>query len=504
MHAEVNWLEREDKIIEGLDPLGIEVVSINLYSALLPGITNVTDRARYYSFYPWVLHRFAQNSSIPHTSLGWCQWLRQLDFAYAVASVAYQLSNDIQDNSAAGVVGSNRAHALLKQVRQSDERVDIQSSTQLNTAGKVPTGGAYFKNPEGGFGQYYKVPLEMLGMLVRDEDHSPGYQLTCYAGLRVAQSVDQPSAFRDLIDLSASPYARFSELAALGAQLNPSAIQPKSEEEQLLRRLFLGNDDELCQGQDQGQRAWRRNSLLLALRFINDRDALRWDTFVPEFRWACTSWTLSSGIPWHVPDAMRDVATAWAMYHRNDLLNYALECLFWVALHRMDEGNFTPRDIAHSLTGLACAAIPQTKDHPDLPALAGSVSAWMQACALPRSKAESAGEKPRATRSWAEYLEEAVKAGDMPATAGWAIRLLGRLASDHGTFVSHPFEVMPQAAKLIASPGTLHLGTWLRRGAERASESLTTFLEELTLEWILYRHLRVATRKLANQGDFDL
>lgn len=26
---------------------------INIYGQLLPGITNVTDRARYYSFYPW-------------------------------------------------------------------------------------------------------------------------------------------------------------------------------------------------------------------------------------------------------------------------------------------------------------------------------------------------------------------------------------------------------------------------------------------------------------------
>ena len=60
--------------------------------------------------------------------------------------------------------------------------------------------------------------------------------------------------------------------------------------------------------------------------------------------------------------------------------------------------------------------------------------------------------------------------------------------------------IMPQAAKLIDSPDILHLGTWLKRVTERAAESFTTFLEELVLEWILYRHLRVATRKLANQG----
>lgn len=38
--------------IRGLDHLGVQAPCINIYGRLLPGITNVTDRARYYSFYP--------------------------------------------------------------------------------------------------------------------------------------------------------------------------------------------------------------------------------------------------------------------------------------------------------------------------------------------------------------------------------------------------------------------------------------------------------------------
>lgn len=51
------WLKSSK--VNGLDQLGIQVISIALYSDLLPGITNVTDRVRYYSFYPWLLHRYA-------------------------------------------------------------------------------------------------------------------------------------------------------------------------------------------------------------------------------------------------------------------------------------------------------------------------------------------------------------------------------------------------------------------------------------------------------------
>jgi hypothetical protein len=47
--------------IKGRDHLGIQVVSMSLYSQLLPGLTNVTHRIRYYSFYPWILHRYAND-----------------------------------------------------------------------------------------------------------------------------------------------------------------------------------------------------------------------------------------------------------------------------------------------------------------------------------------------------------------------------------------------------------------------------------------------------------
>jgi hypothetical protein len=54
---EIDWILRDRKVIDGLDHLGIELVSVNLYQAMLPGLTNVTERARYYAFYPWTVHR---------------------------------------------------------------------------------------------------------------------------------------------------------------------------------------------------------------------------------------------------------------------------------------------------------------------------------------------------------------------------------------------------------------------------------------------------------------
>ena len=56
---DVGWVEPA-KPIRGLDHLGVQAPCIALYAQLLPGITNVTDRARYYSFYPWLIRSFEQ------------------------------------------------------------------------------------------------------------------------------------------------------------------------------------------------------------------------------------------------------------------------------------------------------------------------------------------------------------------------------------------------------------------------------------------------------------
>ncbi|MEO7381086.1 MAG: hypothetical protein ABIV25_05025, partial [Paracoccaceae bacterium] len=46
--------------IGGIDHLGTQSPCQLVYAQLVPGITNVTDRARYYSLYPWVIWSFDQ------------------------------------------------------------------------------------------------------------------------------------------------------------------------------------------------------------------------------------------------------------------------------------------------------------------------------------------------------------------------------------------------------------------------------------------------------------
>lgn len=51
------WAENSG-FMTGRDPLGIQNSSISLYAALLPGMTNLTLRIRYYGLYCWLLKEY--------------------------------------------------------------------------------------------------------------------------------------------------------------------------------------------------------------------------------------------------------------------------------------------------------------------------------------------------------------------------------------------------------------------------------------------------------------
>src|SRR5947208_6755144 len=117
-NQDLDWLERDRQIIKGLDHLGIQVVSANLYTFLLPGITNVTDRARYYSFYPWVVDRYARNGPTQRDRIAWLTWIRRFDFAFCMASVAYEFACETFETAATAVVGGDTARELLRGVQK--------------------------------------------------------------------------------------------------------------------------------------------------------------------------------------------------------------------------------------------------------------------------------------------------------------------------------------------------------------------------------------------------
>jgi hypothetical protein len=125
---DIDWLARDQDFTEGQDHLGIQVVSTNIYARLLPGISNLTDRARYFSFYPWVLDTYARNCAEKSPD-AWRTWIRRHEFTFSAASIAAENAKKVSDDAAGGLIGARAARRFLK--RNTVESVDIHANTRL-------------------------------------------------------------------------------------------------------------------------------------------------------------------------------------------------------------------------------------------------------------------------------------------------------------------------------------------------------------------------------------
>jgi hypothetical protein len=139
------------------------------------------------------VHRYAQEGPKLRTKAAWRNWFRALNFTYAVVCIAHEQKLGYDLGSA--VVGAERASLLVKGQPPS-AKIDLRSLSAVEESGAVPQSGFYFKNPEGGFGQYYKGPLRELGVL---REHGtatwPDVQLWNYAGKKIAQTLDHHDGF---------------------------------------------------------------------------------------------------------------------------------------------------------------------------------------------------------------------------------------------------------------------------------------------------------------------
>src|SRR3989344_1327219 len=86
----------------GLDPLGLQATSIRIYQSLVPNITNITNRLRYYAYFPWLvsLYEKLHHSDDPAK---FANFMRRGEALYALATLV-----DVQQGSD-GLGGSNWA-----------------------------------------------------------------------------------------------------------------------------------------------------------------------------------------------------------------------------------------------------------------------------------------------------------------------------------------------------------------------------------------------------------
>ncbi|KCZ83534.1 hypothetical protein HAD_13069 [Hyphomonas adhaerens MHS-3] len=485
MRVEAAWVKPPPQI-GGLDHLAVQAPCINIYSRLLPGITNVTDRARYYSFYPWLIWALDQAG---HNQFNdeFIERFRRADCLFSLIATRHAATagENFEDHAAA-IVGSNTLSPVASSLEK-DGKVTL-SDYSLRDGAKQ----RYFLNRLGGLGQYYIGVFAELSIL--DGDSSRGIKYTRQIGEQIAKSVDH-SVNRDLfLSVVDADVVTASELEALSS-FCPCQLSKNDKEQSVLVDLFsaqglFADPDALP----------RRQSLqsILGLTELLDNEGEQ----ISESAFRACAYTgfLPSGLTWEVPPNLKSNRINWAIYARNEILSIAVQGLFYAVLDAYEASGLRLDSAAQVVDWYlsepeTIAALSELGVHNSYSDYLGSAAAWVpdlqnwRAPLHEMSLMERVAELTRASKS-ADGRREIVSAGlriflalghrdvDLPSP-------YADLIFDRGYFLHYPANLKTFEHHTSK--------TW-------AQMSMRDVLRWLLVEWGIELHLRVALRKLRGQS----
>ena len=156
----IGWLERPTEKV-GLDNLGTQQPSIFIYTQLLPGVTNVTDRVAYFGFYPWFLLAFEKR--FPDASEAELKSeLRRADCLFTLIAERHAIISKDHDDSIHGAACAGR-----QKLRPAAETLSKGGTLVIDE---------YANRNEDNAKQYFKNPLVPL-----HSDYDSGSGANCWS-----------------------------------------------------------------------------------------------------------------------------------------------------------------------------------------------------------------------------------------------------------------------------------------------------------------------------------
>jgi hypothetical protein len=303
------WTVQEDK--QGLDPLGMQNTSITLYQGLLPGISNVTLRVRYYGLHTFLLAQFARKHHSADED-DWCSFLRRGEALYALLA-----QHNTQDGGVAGTRWATR------KLNDAGDRIAFAAATD-----RRPT-GQYLRQKFGAFGAAYSSQLQVVGLITQAEKHA--LPVPTALGWKLADqfAAEVGRAGTLFLQVAERGHVTPDELTRMAA-LAPSAIGEDTAERQLYEDLLLAPGAEV-----HVPAARRRETLRLVLHTASE---LGWLPDADETRWVSYSGHDGEGNPLvDLPAADAEQRYRWRIYHANDLTHVCHETLLRFVLEVLGE-----------------------------------------------------------------------------------------------------------------------------------------------------------------------
>jgi len=481
MRIDTAWVAPPN-VIGGLDHIGTQGPCILIYSQLLPGITNVTDRARYYSFYPWLVWSF--NTRHPGADFErFVELYRRADCLFTLIAERHarvDVGTDPEQHGPAMVGRQQLTPAVT--LLAAGQKIRLSSY-----ATREEVSVRYFANRLGGLNQYYAGTLYQLGIL--SNASRPWFRFTHDRGEPLAQAFDEGVPGVLFWSILEGDTVTADNLDALSS-FCPCAMCAAETEHRWLVDLFFDR-----QGWYAESGVQRRKSLALILDLVQSlRDADSEDLDGGVFRAAVYAGTLPGGTPWLPPATLGHTLQGWKYYVRNDILSVVMQSAFSLALAALEGGG----DIPESIESFAGALVARAEVRRSIAAL--RTPTFGDLCRRVQREGPALEELDDESHELA-WVSALVAPQDLthlqPKFLASILRVLALLhVRDAGDLP--PYGALAiDAASLDDSP--INLASFRARCHAWQDCPLDYVARDL-LAWCLETHLRVALRKLRSTG----
>ena len=317
VEAITNWTEphgvsHED---QGQDHLSLDSVSYNINDQVTPGFTTLTNRARYYALYCWILHDYFSGG---HEREAFAPFFRRREYAYALACASHYHEPDMPGGL--GIVGSRTASRRWK---SREDPLDLSVS--------------HIKTRYGGFGDYRNA-MQRVGLLKLSDDQAsltesasdaPSGRALAEAFQRAIEDTVYFKEYRDAQEVPRSVIEEYGEAACL-------CLMRDAPDGEVLRRAMLQSDPQLSDRALRGVHLSRTKSLTLIFDAIHQCEGERIDDMA--WRKVLYYRSFSKGRPYEPPESLDETALVWRMYQQRELHVFTLtsmwsDLLWWLEDH---------------------------------------------------------------------------------------------------------------------------------------------------------------------------
>ena len=314
----------------GLDPIGMQRPIEVIYQSLLPGISTITLRLRYYSIYPWLLDVYSKSN--PSTDM---QVFRTFQ-RKAEALLALVCAHGQSEVGVAGINWATRSLQGLGTDPTPDAIIDFTAGADLASGEEN-----YLLNKGGAFGGIYSSQLREMGLIRTDDPNLPIPYCTV-AAIPLAEAYQEQLGGLADVFVTAVEKGRVTidELDRLQV-MKPSTILPNSSEQTALAKVLLGQNTSPSKS-DGLRRETMTQLLLLAdtVGGIPKTDDAKWAWFK-----AGTS-----------DETTAEILQLWSLYQASDLFRLAYEGLLSASLRTIRAAPFQRLNLSQTLEAVFEAA----------------------------------------------------------------------------------------------------------------------------------------------------